>query len=233
MINELMFLIVTLLSLLTVLLFTRLGREWLMMLPIALLILANIFAPQMVLAFGMVTSLGLPLYASIYLATDIISEHWGKRAAHKVVWIGLATQAVLLVMSWLIVQVEVMPFSAGLNAALKTVFAMTPRIVLGSLIAYIISQHWDVWVFHRLKDKTKGRHVWLRNNASTISSQLIDTTIFMVLAFYGAVPNFFQFLVGVWVLKVFVALVDTPFMYLSRHFVKKDEVRRYLKIESV
>jgi uncharacterized integral membrane protein (TIGR00697 family) len=230
MINELVFILVTLLSLFVVLLFLRIGRVWLMIVPIFLLIMTNIFAPQMMSAFGFVTTLGVPLYAAIFLATDIISEHWGKKAARRVVWMGFSAQIVFLVFSQLILRVEVLPFSEGVNEALQTLFAFTPRIVLGSMVAYVISQHYDVWVFHLLKKVFRGRHIWFRNNVSTITSQLLDTTIFVVIAFVGVVPNFVSLLIGVWVLKIFVALIDTPFIYLSFKVARKEQLRGSVRL---
>lgn len=223
--NELLFFIVMLSSLALVLFTVKLGREWLFVTPVFLIILANVFAPQLCLVFGVTTSLALPLYAAIFLATDIISEHWGKREARKVVWMGLFAMAVLVLFSQLIIRVDVLSFSQPLNAALKTIFAFTPRIALGSAIAYIISQNYDVWIFHFLKQRFRGKHIWLRNNISTITSQLLDSSIFILIAFYGLVPGFIELILGVWLLKILVALIDTPFIYLSYALVDK-KVRR-------
>ncbi len=231
MINELLFIIVMLLSLSTVLIFLRLGRLWLMVLPAILLLLANIFAPHLVIAFGINTSIAIPLYAAIFLATDIISEHWGKKAARRVVWMGFAAQILLLVFSQLIIRGAPVMFSVEFASALTTVFAFTPRIVAGSLIAYVISQTYDVWMYHILKKWFKGSHMWIRNNVSTITSQFIDITLFASIAFYGVMPNFSAFLFSWWIMKVVVAVVDTPFIYLSKYVIRKNELRTTLRAE--
>jgi len=226
MLNELLFVLVMFLSMLLVLVFSRLGKAWLMIVPPVLLILANIFAPQINLVFGIATSLALPIYAVIFLATDVIAEHYGKKEARKVIWMGFATQLLLAIISQIIIRVQVVEFSQPLNDALRTIFGFTPRIVLGSFIAYLISQNYDVWVFHFLKKKFRGKYLWLRNNISTITSQLIDSVIFILIAFLGVFPNVLAFIFGVWFLKVVVAAIDTPFIYLSYRFLKKSEPKQ-------
>ena len=231
MINEVLFAIVVLISLLTVLLFARLGKEWLMITPVILLVLANIFAPQLCTVFGITTSLALPIYAAIFLSTDIIAEHFGKKTARKMVWLGFASQVLMLVFSQIIIKVNVIEFSQQINQALQTIFSFTPRLVMGSMIAYLISQHYDVWIFHLLKNKFKGKHIWLRNNFSTTTSQVLDTSIFVIIAFYGVIPNFLELLIGACFLKIIIAFIDTPFIYLSYNVIRKP-IRR-LKLSAV
>jgi uncharacterized integral membrane protein (TIGR00697 family) len=101
---------------------------------------------------------------------------------------------------------------------LRAVFSLMPRIAFASLTAYITAQLHDVWAFHFWKEKTGGRHLWLRNNASTMVSQLIDSAIFTTLAFAGVVDwdTFWSILLTTYLFKLIVAAVDTPFMYLTR-----------------
>lgn len=226
MINELLFILVILVSFVLILIALKLGKEWIIIVPPVFLILANLFAPQLVSVFGFVTSLAVPIYAAIFLATDIIAEHWGKKEAQKVVWMGLVFQILMVVFSQIMIRAEVLEPSIELHAALITVFGFIPRIVLGSLIAYVISQNWDVWVFHKLKEKTKGKHLWLRNNVSTISSQLIDSVLFVFIAFYGVIPNIIEFVLILWVLKVGIALLDTPIVYMSYGILGKKKPKR-------
>lgn len=215
MINELLFITVMLLSLTITLIVIKLGREWIMVIPPIFLIFANIFAPQFITVFGLVSSLAVPIYAAIFLATDIVAEHFGKKAAKRIIWIGFATQLMLVIFSQIMLKAEVLEISTSFRESLLVIFGFTPRLVLGSFIAYLISQNWDIWVFHSLKDRMNGRKLWLRNNLSTITSQFIDSTIFISIAFYGIIPQIWQLILSIWVLKVVVALVDTPFIYLS------------------
>ena len=101
---------------------------------------------------------------------------------------------------------------------LQVIFGFFPRIVLASLAAYLVSQMHDVWAFHFWRERTKGRHLWLRNNASTFVSQLLDSIIFCSIAFAGVFPwnIWWEVLLTTIILKIFVALMDTPFIYLAR-----------------
>ena len=107
-----------------------------------------------------------------------------------------------------------------INESLKVVFGLVPRITLASLAGFIVSQNLDVFLYHLIWSKTGNskKMLWLRNNGSTLTSQLIDTVIFTFLAFWGVYPNpvFFSILITTYVFKAVVALLDTPFMYLSR-----------------
>ena len=83
---------------------------------------------------------------------------------------------------------------------------------MGSLVAYVVSQNWDVRVFHKLKEMTGGRHLWLRNNVSTMTSQALDTVIFITIAFYGVLPVV-PLIIGQYIVKLLIAALDTPFIY--------------------
>jgi len=101
-----------------------------------------------------------------------------------------------------------------------------PRIAFASLVAYVASQNHDVWAYHFWKRKTNGRFLWLRNNASTMVSQLIDSVVFCVIAFWGAFPFavFLQILATTYLFKWLVALFDTPFIYLGRRIARRGAV---------
>ncbi len=94
------------------------------------------------------------------------------------------------------------------------VLEQAPRIAIASLIAYLVSQHHDVWAFHFWKKKTGGKFLWLRNNVSTISSQLLDSALFITIAFYGIMP-IWPLILGQRAVKIIIAAIDTPFLYAS------------------
>ena len=215
MINEILFLLILLLSFAFVLLFFRLGKEWIITIPPVFLIFANIFAPQFMKIFGLTTSLAIPIYASIFLASDLITEHFGKKEARKIIWIGFFTQLALVIFTQILLRAQVLDISQNVNSSLKVLFGFTPRIVLGSFIAYLISQNMDIFLFDTIRKKTNGKYLWLRNNLSTIFSQLFDSFIFVFIAFYGILPGILQFVFSIWIMKILVALLDTPIMYLS------------------
>jgi hypothetical protein len=109
-------------------------------------------------------------------------------------------------------------FSRDIHNAFNTLFNFTPRFVFGSLLAYYISQTFDVWMFHYVKEKTKGKHLWLRNNVSTMCSQAIDTFVYSLVVWWGIVDLQTAIMLGLakYLIKVLIALIDTPFIYLGR-----------------
>jgi uncharacterized integral membrane protein (TIGR00697 family) len=212
--NEILFILVTIISLSGILLTIRLGTHWLVGLSAVYLLIANIFASKLSVVFGITTSLAIPLYAAIFLATDMATEHFGRRLAYKIVWLGFLAQLGLVVFSQLISRATTFgnPVVAD---ALSIVFGFLPRIAVGSFIAYVISQNFDVLAYDFMKKKCHNKHLWLRNCVSTTLSQGIDSAIFLTIAFYGKLPNLGQFFLSVWVIKVAVAFFDTPFIYMS------------------
>ena len=166
---------------------------------------------------------GVLAYALTFFATDCYAELYGRAPAAAVVNVGFAMNFVLLALVWLAISLPGSP-SGVPPEAFASVLGPATNIVAGSLLAYIVSQHWDVFAFHAIRQRTMGRHLWLRNIGSTASSQLIDTVIFIAIAFY-AVPTVLgigqaltwsvlaQLVVVQYLVKLLIALVDTPFVY--------------------
>ncbi|GBE29899.1 hypothetical protein BMS3Bbin04_00922 [bacterium BMS3Bbin04] len=221
--NELLFLLWTIVAVGTVLLAFRAGRVALYGVIGVYIILANIFVMKQITLFGVAATGGNSLYGAIFLATDLLNEHWGKVEAQRAVWFGWACAGFYLLASqvFLWFQPSVDDF---VHPAMESIFSLAPRIVAGSLVAYIISQTHDVHSYNMWKNRTGGKHLWLRNNASTAVSQLIDSTIFTFIAFYGVFEFsiLVEILVTTYVLKLIVAGMDTPFLYLSRSFKPKE-----------
>ena len=204
---------------LTVLASRRFGVEIAIGIFAALTIVANIVCRKLVIIGNFVAPAGVIVYSSTFLVTDIISEVYGREEGKKAVICGLLANIVMLVSVFIVLMWTPanIPGNFEVAKAFEVVFSLTPRIVFASIVAYFISQMHDVYAFHFWKVRTHGKHLWLRNNASTIVSQAIDTTIFITLAFYGVVPNevLFSMIFGQYVIKVLIALLDTPFMYLA------------------
>ncbi len=219
--NELLFIMTTLIALSLVLLSLRLGTHFLVGIVITYLLIANLFASKLSTVFGVTSSLAIPLYAAIFLATDAAAEHFGKKVAFKAVWMGFLAQVCMVVFGQLIIRAKTFG-DPTVSDALSTIFGFIPRIALGSFIAYIISQNFDIVFYHFLREKFRGRHLWLRNCCSTFISQGIDSAIFLLIAFYGKLPNLGMFFLSVWGVKVVIALADTPFIYLSYVVLGKD-----------
>lgn len=181
-------------------------------------ILANIQVSKSIDLFGFSTTAGNVLFASTFLATDILSERHGKKAAQTAVKLGLFTTIVWVIGTQL--TLAFIPNSGDyISPSLSVVLSAVPRISISSIVVYAVSQLLDVHLYHFWWKKTgsgKGL-LWLRNNGSTLISQLVDTVLFTTLAFWGVYPTkiFISIMVTTYVFKAIVALLDTPFMYIA------------------
>ncbi len=197
--------------------FRLFGRVGLFALIVMNIIVCNLQVMKIVNLFGLTTTLGNILYASVFFSTDVLGEIYGKKEARKGVWLGF----VMLVLATLYMQIALMfkpDESDFINSSLNQLFGFYPRVAAASLAAYLLSQLHDVWAFDFWRRRTEGRHLWLRNNASTVVSQLLDTGVFCTVAFWGVFPwpEFLQILLTTYILKFVVAVADTPFIYLAR-----------------
>lgn len=187
--------------------------------------MANVQVIKLVDLFGIGATLGNIVYATGFLVTDILSENHGKKEATQAVWIGFFS---LLAMT--LIMTLALKFTPSADdfaqPALETIFTVMPRLAFASMVAYLLSQGHDVWAFHFWKKRTQGKWLWLRNNASTMVSQLLDSVVFTTLAFYGTKPTnvFWQLVISTYVLKFVVAALDTPFVYWARHMKLQDKV---------
>jgi uncharacterized integral membrane protein (TIGR00697 family) len=197
------------------------------------IILANLQGPKLTIIFGMQTSLGVIFYSSIFFATDVLSENYGKAEANKAVRMGFAVSVIVLVMLSLALlylpstRPETAAYSASIHDAFATIVTFTPRFVFGSLLAYYVSQTFDVWAFHKIKEMTGERWLWLRNNGSTISSQALDTVIYSLVAWWGIVDLKTAIALGAakYVFKIGIAFIDTIFIYWAKYaFLKRRTV---------
>ncbi|MEC3885906.1 queuosine precursor transporter [Halobacillus litoralis] len=181
-------------------------------------VLANIQVVKTVEMFGLNATLGNIVYGTAFLATDILNEKYGKKEARKAVWLGFST----LIIMTIIMQFAIL-FNPGENdiaqPALQSLFGLVPRIALGSMLAYIVSQYFDVWLYAKLKEMfPSDRALWIRNNGSTMISQLLDTSIFCFIAFFGLYPFeiWIEIFITTYIIKFIVAAMDTPFFYMAK-----------------
>lgn len=225
--NELLWIGFALMDLTMVLIVYRLfGRVGLFGLVVFNLLLCNLQVLKTVEMFGMTTTLGNILYASVFLSTDMLSELHGKEDAKKAVLLGFVT--LLLMTGYMQFALLFTPAADDFaQPHLQALFGFMPRIALASLAAYLVSQMHDVWAFHKIKAHTGNRYLWLRNNVSTLVSQLLDSSIFCGIAFYGLFPAnvFMEILISTYVIKLAVAVLDTPFIYLAKHFFVRDAAK--------
>ncbi len=186
-----------------------------------LLVISNILAVKPVaLADGIIVPAAVLAYALTFPITDTVSEIWGRKRASALVWAGLATSLTAAAMVHLAIWLPAASFWSR-QVAFEEILASNFRIVLASMIAYLVSQLHDVWAFSFWKKKTEGRHLWLRNNASTLVSQLLDTLIFITIAFYGVWPSIIPVIIAQFAIKSIIALADTPLVYLMVAWLKR------------
>lgn len=190
-------------------------------------ILANIQVLKTVELFGITATLGNIVYATSFLVTDILSENYGKKAAGKAVGLGFFSLIAMTVImnTALLFTPSSEDFAHG---ALSTIFGIMPRIACASLLAYLISQVHDVWAYHFWKSRfADKKFIWLRNNASTMVSQLIDTLVFTFAAFAGtfSMSVVVQILWTTYVMKLIVAGLDTPLIYIARGWYDRKRIK--------
>ncbi|MDE5654824.1 MAG: queuosine precursor transporter [Clostridia bacterium] len=191
-------------------------------------VLANVEVIILIKAFGMEQTLGNVLFAVTFLITDILSECEGKKSANKAVFIGIFSQVFFLILSqsWLLYKPSE---SDTAMQAIKAVFSNTPRLILASLAVYAVSQIFDVWLYHKWwkftekKFGEKRKYLWLRNNGSTLVSQILNTFLFTIIAFVGTYD--FKTLMSIfgssYVIYIVTTLLDTPVLYLARKISDK------------
>lgn len=169
-------------------------------------------------------SVGILPYPVTFLITDLISEVYGKRKANQVVTAGIFAS----IFSMLIIVVAdlapAIPSSPVNDELFSSVFALSPIAVLASMLAYLCAQYVDIAIYHFWKRITKGKYLWLRNNFSTFTSQFIDTFLVVgLLCVFGVLPwnLFYGLVVSGFLFKVFIAILDTPFLYFFVYILRR------------
>jgi len=173
-------------------------------------------------------ALGTILFATTFLCTDILAEHYGKEKAKLNVLIGFfsfLTMTIIMIFTIGFKHSDEV-FNNEVQKSLSILFTPMPIFFVASMIAYLISQYFDIWFFLFIKKLTKNKYLWFRNNISTLTSSLIDNTIFSLLAWIILNPNPLElyvvlttYILGTYILRIFLALVDTPIVYLAKYFI--------------
>jgi len=169
-------------------------------------------------------SVGLLPYPITFLVTDIISEIYGRKKANQVVTAGLIASIFMLLVVTISDFMPAAPWSPVNGATFHQVFGLSGAAVFASMMAYLFAQYIDIRIFHFWKKLTKGKHLWLRNNASTIFSQFIDTfSILALLCIFNVLPwdRFSILLINGFIFKVFFAAFDTPIVYLITYYIRR------------
>lgn len=179
--------------------------------------------------YTMSVPVGVIAYPFTFLATDLVSELFGRKKAQLMVWVGFAMNVFMLfimtVNHWL-------PNSAGVSGGISLfegVYEFMIGNTIGSMIAYLVAQSVDVRLFHFWKNLTNGKHLWLRNNASTMVSQLVDSTAILTILYMAGnlgdnittVGALIILILNSYLFKFFFALFDTPLFYIGVKYLRK------------
>lgn len=186
-------------------------------------ILANIITAKNVDAFGMTYTLGTVMFASTFLATDILTELYGKEYAKKGVFIGMLGTLCLI----LFTQISLLYVPSSIDYAdssMRVLFSLNFRISVSSLIMYFIANMLDVYLYDFLKIKCNDRYMWLRNNVSTILCNTLENFFFMFGAFLGIfdVKSILIMAISTSIVEIIVGLCDTPFLYLAKYMCQEN-----------
>ena len=169
---------------------------------------ATFFAPGAVLIFSVT-----------FLLTDIVNEKFGRKEVQRMIWLAFFAQVAFVIFSYLVLHATGAPFFTN-QAAFEAVLGSVPRLVIAGLIAFLISENLDAYLFQWFRAYTEGKHLWMRNAFSSLPAMAIDSTVFVTLAFWGVMP-ILPLIYGLTFVKWIVGIVDIPFMYAAKAMLRK------------
>jgi len=195
---------------------------------VSVLLISNVASTKIVDLKWFVFDAGTLLFPLSYIFGDILTEVYGYKRSRQVIWLGFS---MALLMSVIFIIVGKLPPASdwGNQAAYDTILGLTPRIVLASLIAFFAGEFSNSYVLAKMKIATNGKKLWARTIGSTIVGELLDTSLFIVIAFYGILPNdlLFTIFISNYLFKTGVEVVFTPLTYKIIDFLKKKEQEDY------
>lgn len=187
-------------------------------------VFANIFEAKNIELFGLNLAAGHVMFGSVFLATDILSEYYGKEDAKRGVWVGLAADVTLIVATQ-ICRLYVPSAADSADPAIQRLFTMSLRITAASAVMFFISNWCDVLLFAKIRELTNGKYLWLRNNVATILCNCLENFLFYILAFYPmfSISQIVEMGLATCLLEIIIGICDTPFLYLAKKFKNGDE----------
>lgn len=218
--NEVLFFAVMLLGILSIPVAVWRGRTWVQGLIVMMALLLGITDAKVIEVFGLPITLGTALYVTIFLASDVLTENYGKKIAYDTARMSVFVMILFQIYLQAIRVADPVADVQNLAEAMDVVFSMSLRITVAGMFVYFLSQHLDIFLYDLIRKLSNDQHLWLRNNASTLLSQLFDTYAFAFLAFYGAFDGWLELATIAYAVKAFVIVVDTPFAYLSRSIAR-------------
>lgn len=184
------------------------------------LVISGVLAAKLVTIGPFVLPAGVLAFSLTFVVTDIISEIYGSGTSRRVVFAGFISLLATLVLIQLAMALPNPAFWPN-QQAFTTILGTSSRIIIASMVAYLVSQNTDVFLFGFIRKFTGGSHLWFRNNVSTVISQLLDSVIFVTIAFYGTFP-ILEIILGHWAIKVAIAIIDTPFVYAGVWWIRRN-----------
>ena len=174
-------------------------------------LLQNFYAPAAVIIFSVT-----------FLLTDIVNEKFGRKETHKMIFIAFFAQIAVTLFTFLAISLKPAPFWPNQNA-FELLLGQVPRIIFASWVAFLVSENLDAVIFDWFKKLTKGKHLWMRNVLSSVPAMLVDSVLFVSIAFFGTISfaQLLSLIIGQVVIKWLVAAVNIPFMYANRYILYK------------
>ena len=218
--NELLWIVTLLITFISIILcYKFLGKNGLFLWVVVATLVSNIQTVKTVELFGIETALGTILYGSTFLATDILNYTYGLKESRKTIKYGFLAMIIMTIFMVICLLYKPSPNDFA-QESLSTIFSFNIRITIGSLAGFCVSQFIDTFLFNKLQNKYKK--LWLSNNASTMICQVIDTIIFTLVTYIGVMDFkvIIEIMISMYVFKVVVALLDTPFMYIASKIKK-------------
>jgi queuosine precursor transporter len=188
------------------------------------LLTANVIATKLVVVGGLTLTAGIVIFPISYVLGDVLTEVWGYAATRRVIWLGFACNALMVLAIWLGGELPAAPFWRG-EPAYQEILGHAPRILMASFVAYLIGEFANAFVLAKLKIATQGRWLWMRTIGSTVVGQALDSVVFVTLAFAGIVPagTLAGIVAGQWLVKVVYEAAATPLTDAAVTWLKSRE----------
>ena len=201
------------------------------------LIVSNFIAVKLISIGPLYLPAGILIFPVSYIFGDVLTEVYGYARARRVIWIGFFCNLLAVMVTWLSIQLPPAPFwSAGSmgssqasQEAYRAILGFSPRLLAASFVAYLFGEFLNSFVLAKMKIVTRGRHLWLRTNTSTLVGQLADSGIFILLAFYGTIPpaTLVPMIITQWLMKSAYEALATPLTYIMVNYLKRVEQEDY------
>ena len=195
---------------------------------VAVLLISNIADTKAITMGPLSFGGGTFLFPIAYIFGDILTEVYGFKRARRVIWIGFACE-ILMAVTFMIVSIAPPSPDWAFQKDFMNILGLTPRITAGSLVAYFFGEFVNSVTLAKMKVFTKGKYLWTRTIGSTVVGELVDTTIFMFIAFYGVfpLPLIISIIISGYMLKVAMEILFTPITYLVVNTLKRKEREDY------